>query len=145
MDIKSSGDGEPFCPLPLHPFFEQSSQPASLTDCLDAVNKANSVIEMVNSLEIGDENGGLSEQAMFGYYWVNALIQSALTYVSARLNELHLELDQQTKNQSLISGLIQAIETLEPPHQEELLSQAALQAGMDITAFLETLKDIAIK
>lgn len=76
------------------------------------------MIEMINSLELGEENGGLSERALFGYYWVNSLVQSALTFVNVRLNELQLEYNQQLQSQSFATGLLQALESMDEPHQD---------------------------
>ncbi|MBB6521041.1 hypothetical protein [Pseudoteredinibacter isoporae] len=98
---------------------------------------------MINSLELGDQNGGLSERAMFGYYWVNSLVQSALTYISIRLNELHLEFDQQAQAQSLVSGVVQVLESMEEPHQDQLLSRVAQHMGMEVSELFDTLKDIS--
>jgi len=141
MDINSSNKGATNSPVPPHPFFSQSSNPVTLTDCLDAIDRANAVIEMINSLELGEQNGGLNERALFGYYWVNSLVQSALTFVNVRLNELQLESNQQLQSRSLLTGLFQALESMDKPHQDQFLRPVAHHMGMEVSELLDTLKD----
>ncbi|MCV6621368.1 MAG: hypothetical protein OIF51_06400 [Cellvibrionaceae bacterium] len=143
MEINSSNKGATNSPLPHHPFFSQSSNPATLTDCLDAIDRANAVIELINSLELSEQNGGLSERALFGYYWVNSLVQSALTFVNVRLNELQLESNKQLHSQSLVTGLFQALESMDKPHQDQFLRPVARHMGMETSELLDTLKDIS--
>ncbi|WP_221450566.1 hypothetical protein [Pseudoteredinibacter isoporae] len=101
------------------------------------------MIELINSLELGEQNGGLNERALFGYYWVNSLVQSALTFVNVRLNELQLDSYQQLQSRSLLTGLFQALESIDEPHQDQLLRHVAHHMGMEVSELFDTLKNIS--
>ncbi|MES9834416.1 MAG: hypothetical protein ABW139_19450 [Candidatus Thiodiazotropha sp. DIVDIV] len=90
------------------------------------------MIALCDALKLDDDEGGLSPDAAFGFYWVTVLTQSALTYVSTRLVILGRENEGQFKQTSAyLSALSWSLPSIGPEHREHLLNHMA--ALMNVT------------
>jgi hypothetical protein len=120
------------CSIPCHPFFETIIDQANFTDCINAIDRVVSVIALCNALKLDEEQGVLSSDAAFGYYWVTILMRSALSYVRDRLVTLNRENEEKQEQESAyISSLFSSLSVLSDECRERLLERAALQ--MDVT------------
>jgi hypothetical protein len=127
--------------IPCHPFFESAGEQASFSQCLDAIDSVNAVIELCHCLKLdSDTEGGLTPMAAYGYHWVTILMQEALAYVSDRLimlNKQQLE-EYQTKS-AYLSALLTALPALDDVNCERFLDSAASQmsiARIDLDQFI---------
>ena len=94
----STDNPKPAHPIPRHPFFDFANDQASFIECIDAINRVESMIELCDFLKLdSDSEGGLTPKAAFGYYWVSVLTRGTLSYVSDRLLELNRQ--QREKHQ----------------------------------------------
>ena len=111
-----------------HPFFEGVPGQPKVTDCINAIDRARSVMALCDALQLDEEAGGLSPDAAFGFYWLTVLARNALAYVGSRLIEWDRE--NQTKHQqasALLSALLDALPAHGDEHRECVLNQAAAQ------------------
>jgi hypothetical protein len=118
--------------IPRHPFFESAGEQASFSQCLDAIDSVNAVIELCHCLKLdGDTEGGLTPMATYGYHWVTILIQGALSYVSDRLIMLnrHQQKAHQKKS-AYLSALLTSLTTLDEVDSERFLNSAASHIGI---------------
>ena len=84
------------------------------------------MIALCDALKLDDDEGGLSPDAAFGFYWVTVLTRSALTYVSTRLVILGRENEGQFKQTSAyLSALSRSLPSIGPEHREHLLNHMA--------------------
>ncbi len=122
----------PASSIPCHPFFESAGQQASFSQCLDAIDSVNAVIELCHCLKLdSDTEGGLTPMATYGYHWVTVLMRGALSYVSDRLillNRQQLE-EHQTKS-AYLSALLTSLPTLDEVHSERFLNSTASHMGI---------------
>jgi hypothetical protein len=123
---------EPAHRLPRHPFFEFTANQANFSQCLDAIDRVDAVIELCNCLKLdGDIEGGLTPKAAYGYYWVTLLMRGALSYVSDRLIVLKRQQQETDRTKSAcLSALLTALPALDEANSERFLDSAALQMGM---------------
>jgi hypothetical protein len=123
---------KPAHPIPHHPFFEFTKDRASFIECIDAINRVESVIELCDFLKLdGDSEGGLTPKAAFGYYWVSVLTRGTLSYVSDRLMVLNRQ--QREKHQgkaSYLSALLRALPALDSVNRDRFLNSAAAQMSI---------------
>ena len=127
--------------LPPHPFFEAVNDPPNLTDCINAIDRAYSVIALCDALKLDEEEGGLSPDAAFGFYWVTVLTRSALSYVSTRLVALDHENKERDKQTSVyLSALSHSLPTIGSEHRERVLNHTATQLNVtrsEVDQFIE--------
>ncbi|MES9863276.1 MAG: hypothetical protein ABW157_22170 [Candidatus Thiodiazotropha sp. LLP2] len=127
MSTQKTDDG-----LPSHPFFENVIDQASFTDCINAIDRVRTVISLSDALTLDEEQGGLSPDAAFSFYWVTVLTRSALSYVSDRLLALSREDEERQEQESAYpSALFNSLPALSDECRERLLHNMAAQ--MDIT------------
>ena len=118
-------------PIPRHPFFKRSSKHASFTDCIDAIDRVKSLVELCDYLELDESRGGLSSNAAFGYYWITVLNRETLTYVSKRLRELDKGRKAKHRQDSTyMSALLKSLHTLGSENRERLLNNTAAQLNL---------------
>jgi hypothetical protein len=124
---------KPAQPIPHHPFFEFANDQASFIECIDAINRVESMIELCNFLNLdGDSEGGLTPKAASGYYWLSVLTRETLSYVGDRLVELNRQ--QREKHQgkaAYLSALLRSLPSLGGVNRDRFLNNAAAQ--MNIT------------
>ena len=129
------------CSIPCHPFFETVIDQASFTDCINAIDRVRAVISLSDALTLDEEQGGLSPDAAFGFYWVTVLTRSALSYVSDRLVALNRENEEKHEQESAyLSALFRSLPALDGEWRERLLHLIAVQMGItrsDIEQFIE--------
>ncbi|MES9853632.1 MAG: hypothetical protein ABW170_17585 [Candidatus Thiodiazotropha sp. L084R] len=127
--------------LPPHPFFETVNNPPNLTDCINAIDRAYSMIALCETLKLDEEEGGLSPDAALGFYWVTVLTRSALSYVSARLVALDRENERRCKQTSAyLSALCRSLTTIGPEHRGHLLNHMATRLNVsrsEVDQFIE--------
>ena len=127
--------------LPPHPFFEIAIDQPNFTDCINAIDRARSVIALCDVLKLEEEEGGLSPEAAFGFYWMTVLSRSALSYVSRRLVTLNQENEEQLRQASVyLSALLHSLPTLDGESLERLLDQTAVQLDLarpEVDRFIE--------
>lgn len=81
---------KPARPIPRHPFFDSGNDQASFIECIDALNRVESMIELNDYLKLdSDSEGGLTPKAAYGYYLLSGLVRETLSYVSDRLLQLN--------------------------------------------------------
>ena len=129
------------CSIPCHPFFETAIDQANFTDCINAIDRVRAVISLSDALTLDEEQGGLSPDAAFGFYWVTELTRSALTYVNERLVALNRENEEKQEQESAyLSALFRSLPDLGDECRERLLHLMAVQMGItrsDIEQFIE--------
>ena len=128
-----------------HPFFEAVPGQPNFTDCINAIDRARSVMALCDALKLDEEEGGLPPDAALGFYWLTVLARNALAYVSTRLVELEHE-HQATHQQSsaCLTALLESLQTLGGEHRERLLNQAAKQMKLtrrEIDRLIEALTE----
>jgi len=123
---------KPALPIPRHPFFEFANDQASFIECIDAINRVESMIELGNFLNLDcDSEGGLTPKAASGYYWLSVLTRETLSYVSDRLLELNKQ--QQEKHQgkaAYLSALLMSLPSLGGVNRDRFLNNAAAQMNI---------------
>ncbi len=118
-------------PTPRHPFFKESGKYASFTDCIDAIDRVRSLVELCDYLELDESRGGLSSSAAFGYYWITVLNRETLNYVSKRLRELDKNRKAKHRQDSTyMSALLKSLHTLGSENRERLLNNTAAQLNL---------------
>jgi hypothetical protein len=85
------------CDIPRHPFFESVDNQANFTECINAIDRVRSMIDLCSCLKLEEEHAGLTSDAAYGFYWITVLMQSTLTYVSKRLVILNMEKGEKYK------------------------------------------------
>lgn len=127
--------------LPPHPLFEAVNDPPNLTDCINAIDRAHSMIALCDALKLEEEEGGLTPDAAFGFYWVTVLVRSALSYVSTRLVALDHENKERDHQTSLyLSALCRSLPTIGSDHYEHLLDHTAAHLSLarsEVDQFIE--------
>ena len=127
--------------LPPHPFFEAVNNPPNLTDCINAIDRAHSLIALCDALKLDEEEGGLTPDAAFGFYWLTVLTRSALSYVTTRLVALERENKERDKQASLyLSALCHSLPTIGSDHYEHLLDHTAARLNLarsEVDEFIE--------
>lgn len=123
---------KPAQPIPRHPFFEFANDQASFIECIDAINRVESMIELCNFLNLdGDSEGGLTPRAASGYYWLSVLTRETLSYVSDRLMALNKQ--QREKHQgkaACLSALLMSLPSLGGVNRDRFLNSAAAQMNI---------------
>jgi hypothetical protein len=126
---------------PPHPFFETVNDPPNLTDCINAIDRAYSIIALCDALKLDEKEGGLSPDATFGFYWVTVLVRSALSFVSARLVALDHESKERDNQTSLyLSALCRSLPSIGSDHYEQLLDHTAARLSLarsEVDQFIE--------
>lgn len=99
------------------------------------------MIALCDALKLDEEEGGLTPDAAFGFYWVTVLTRSALAYVSARLVALDRENEEGDKQTSAyLSALSRSLSTIGPEHREHLLNHTAARLNLtrpEVDQFIE--------
>jgi hypothetical protein len=118
--------------IPRHPFFESAGEQASFSQCLDAIDSVNAVIELCHCLKLdGDTEGGLTPMATYGYHWVTILMQGALAYVNDRLIVLNKQqLEEHQTTSAYLSALLASLPALDDANVERFLNRTASQMGI---------------
>jgi hypothetical protein len=120
------------CSLPCHPLFRYSTGQASFGECIEAIDHVTGIIELFDFLELHDNRGGLSTNALHGFYWINVMTRSALSYASERLTVLNKQVAEDHWQESVcLSALATSLQMLDRDSSERLLDSAA--ARMKIT------------
>ena len=123
---------EPSHSIPRHPFFELAEDQASFSQCMDAIDSVNAVIELCNFLKLdSDIEGGLTPKAAYGFYWISVLTRGTLSYVSDRLIALNKQQKEQHQAKAeCLSALLAALPGLDEVNSECFLGSAAAQMGI---------------
>ncbi|MEW8626586.1 MAG: hypothetical protein AB2551_12595 [Candidatus Thiodiazotropha sp.] len=127
-----------------HPFFEEVTGQPDFTDCINAIDRARSMIVLCNTLKLGEEDGGLTSDEAFGFYWGRVLTSNALEYVSARLVELNSERgEKQRQTSACLSALFNSLPAIGNENREELLNHTATRLSVSRLEVEELIESMA--
>ena len=127
-----------------HPFFEGVAGQPEFTDCINAIDRAKSMIVLCNALKLSEEDGGLTSEEAFGFYWGRVLTSNALEYVSARLVELNSERGgKQKQTSACLSALFKSLPAIGHENREELLNHTAARLSISRLDVEELIESVA--
>ena len=123
-----------------HPFFDGTDMPNSL-DCLDAISRAASVIELMGNLNLdGDAGDGISPSAASGHRCLSMTVQQTLAYCARRLATLDRERQEKSRREARYLGaLLNSLAVLDETDRDNVLDGMAMQlriSRMDVDAFV---------
>lgn len=125
--------------MPRHPFFDTCA-PHNALDCLDAINRAASVIELFDYVTMTSEREGLSSRATDGFVWLSESVRATLIYCSKRLTTLGGERrDEAQEKARYVSALLDSLSTLKNGERDIVLNAMAAQLEItrsDVDAFI---------
>lgn len=128
-----------------HPFFEEVTGQPNFTDCINAIDRARSMIMLCNALKLSEEDGGLTTDEAFGFYWGRVLTSNALEYVSARLVELNSESGERHRQASAyLSALFNSLPDIAYENREDLLNHTAARLSvsrLEVDGLIESMAE----
>ncbi len=126
---KSKGRTQARPQVPSHPLFELSGREASFIECVDAIDRVSSVIELYNFLGQGADSGQeLSPRAESAYWKLLRMLCESLGYISDRLMVLHREQGHtKRRDAEYLQALLSALPTLGTVNRDRYLNRVAAQ------------------
>lgn len=118
-----------------HPLLDTTNGEPTALDCLDAINRSASVIELVSHLELEGDGDGLSPRAASGYWWIQRMLCDTLLYATKRLARLNRQgQDNARREANCLSAFVQSLHTLDTATQDHVLDAAAVSLRVDRSA-----------
>ena len=118
-----------------HPLLDTTNGEPTALDCLDAINRAASIIELVSHLDLEGDGDGLSPRAASGYWWIQRMLRDTLLFATRRLACLHRRGHENARRDAhCLSALAQSLTTLDTTAQDHVLDTAAMSLQVDRSA-----------
>ncbi len=118
-----------------HPLLDTTNGEPTALDCLDAINRSASVIELVSHLDLEGDGDGLSPRAASGYWRIQIMLRDTLLFATKRLACLHRQgQDNAQREANCLSAFVQSLNTLDPATQDHVLDAAAVSLRVDRSA-----------
>lgn len=118
-----------------HPLLDTTNGEPTALDCLDAINRSASVIELVSHLDLEGDGDGLSPRAASGYWWIQRMLRDTLLFATRRLACLHRQGHENARRDAhCLSALAQSLTTLDTAAQDHVLDAAAMSLQVDRSA-----------
>lgn len=115
-----------------HPLLDTTNGEPTALDCLDAINRSASVIELVSHLDLEGDGDGLSPRAASGYWWIQRMLRDTLLFATRRLVYLNRQgRDNARREANCLSAFVQSLNTLDTEAQDHVLDAAAVSLRMD--------------
>lgn len=118
-----------------HPLLDTTNGEPTALDCLDAINRAASVIELVSHLDLEGDGDGLSPRAASGYWWIQRMLRDTLLSATKRLACLNRKgRENARRDASCLSALAQSLTDLDTAAQDHVLDAVAVSLRVDRSA-----------
>lgn len=124
-----------------HPFFDTADPPSSL-DCLDAIDRMASVVELFCHLKLDSEEGGLSPAAVSGYLWLSETLKETLLYTSRRLSRIAQRRGEDDREKAMYeTALLESLSELDDADRGYVLNAMAARLGItrpEVDAYVDS-------
>ena len=115
-----------------HPLLDTTNGEPTALDCLDAINRAASIIELVSHLDLEGDGDGLSPRAASGYWWIQRMLRDTLLFATKRLACLNRKgQDNARREANCLSAFVQSLNGLDTAAQDHVLDAAAMSLRVD--------------
>ena len=115
-----------------HPLFDSTNPPGAL-DCLDAIDRAACIIDLLSYLDRSeDAEGGLSERAVAGHRWLSEMLRDTLVFSGRRLAALNRKHGEKHREKDrYLQAVLKSVTALKDADRNSVLD--AMAAELQIT------------